>query len=73
MLTMLKVYGIVVGLLGIFFCLVAVDKGGLGPAAVAVGLMSLSLAAMVGAAVLKRWDRFAEKKWNVSKETKDNG
>ncbi len=69
---MLNIFGIVVWLVGILFGLVALDSGGWGAAA-AVGFMSLALTAFIARALLVRWDRFAAQKWNVTKETKDNG
>ncbi len=63
---MLKIYGIVVGLLGILSCLAALDKPRY--QTMAVGLLALSLVAMVAAAVLKRCGCSADRKLDVTKE-----
>ncbi len=71
MLKTLIIYGNIFAVLGLLFTLISLDqysyKG------LVFILLFFAVVCFVTRAILIRWDRFAEKKWNVTKETKDNG
>ncbi len=67
----LTIFTMILGVWGILSCLHSFEHPR--HQGMAVGLMGLALVGFVLREVLIRWDRLAEQKWDVTKETKDNG